>query len=28
MIHANPRHRAAVRLAGLRPLPGNPALQA
>jgi hypothetical protein len=28
MIHANPRHRAAVRLAGRRPLRINPALRA
>jgi hypothetical protein len=27
-VHANPRHRAAVRLAGLRPLGINPALRA
>jgi len=28
MLHANPRRRAAVRLAGLRPLGHNPALLA
>jgi len=28
MVHANLRHRAAVRLAGRRPLEDNPALRA